>query len=245
MSPFAKRRIVLDLDRREPDLVLAVAGAPRDDLVAVAERIRQFGIGLAVLGRGVVDIAAIDDLGFARRAKAAAVTPPGSDCRMPISGNSARRRCARNRPASRRRNSRARTSRRLAERSQSFIAAKRQPDQRHASGRAGRTRRTVRRRKSWACAAGASCAATPVPPPRTSATCFARSPVHLRLPTSACTQYSDDVERFIAWRPERQRGHDGTRRAAPVGRTRDRVPVLRDAARSSAAPRPWCRHRRG
>src|SRR5207248_10687350 len=41
-------------------------------VVAVAKRIRQFGIGLAVLRCGVVDIAAIDEFGFARRAKAAA-----------------------------------------------------------------------------------------------------------------------------------------------------------------------------
>jgi hypothetical protein len=69
---LAKCRIAFDCNGGETDLVLAIAGASRDQLVAIAKRIRQFGIGLAVLGCGAVDIAAIDDFGFARRAKAAA-----------------------------------------------------------------------------------------------------------------------------------------------------------------------------
>ena len=60
------------LDRRQAELVLAVAGASRHDLGAIAERVRQFGIGLAARGGGAVDIAAIDHFGFARRAEAVA-----------------------------------------------------------------------------------------------------------------------------------------------------------------------------
>src|SRR5258708_30959612 len=55
----AKRRVVFDLDRCEADLITAVAGASRDDLVAIAERIRQFRIRLAALGYGIIDIAAL------------------------------------------------------------------------------------------------------------------------------------------------------------------------------------------
>ena len=60
---FAQRRIVLDLDRRQPELILAVAGAAGDHLGAIAKRVRQFGIGFAVLGRGIVDAAAVNDFG--------------------------------------------------------------------------------------------------------------------------------------------------------------------------------------
>src|ERR1700730_15768131 len=66
---FAKRGVTLDLDWRETDLVLAVAGAIRNDLVAVAIGIWQFGIGFAVFGGGIIDAAAIDHFGLARRAK--------------------------------------------------------------------------------------------------------------------------------------------------------------------------------
>src|SRR5260370_20757372 len=40
-----------------------------DQLVAVAKRIRQFGIRRSVLGSGIIDIAAVDHFGLARRAK--------------------------------------------------------------------------------------------------------------------------------------------------------------------------------
>src|SRR5207237_975947 len=69
---LAKRRIVLDLDPRYTDLVLAVAATARGQLVAIAKRIRQFRVRLAGLGQGMIDTAAVDHLGFARRAKAAA-----------------------------------------------------------------------------------------------------------------------------------------------------------------------------
>src|SRR5260370_13890604 len=62
---LAKRRVVFDLDRCEADLLTAVAGASRDDLVAIAERIRQFPIRLAALGYGIIDIAAVDHFGLA------------------------------------------------------------------------------------------------------------------------------------------------------------------------------------
>ncbi len=65
MSPLRKRRIVLDLDRREAERVLAVAGASGHDLVAIAECVRQLGIGLAVLGSGMIDAAAVHHLGIA------------------------------------------------------------------------------------------------------------------------------------------------------------------------------------
>src|SRR5258708_789215 len=41
---LAQRRVVVDLDGRQPDLVTAVAGAARDQFGAVAKRIRQVGI---------------------------------------------------------------------------------------------------------------------------------------------------------------------------------------------------------
>src|SRR5436190_17836770 len=69
---LAQRRIVLDLDRRETDLVLAVAGAAADELVAIAERVRQLRIGLAVFGGRVVDTAAGKHFGLARRAETVA-----------------------------------------------------------------------------------------------------------------------------------------------------------------------------
>src|SRR3954453_8709748 len=59
---LANRRIVLDLHRAESELILAVASASRDYLIAVAKRVRQFRIRLSGLGRGIVYIAAIDDL---------------------------------------------------------------------------------------------------------------------------------------------------------------------------------------
>src|SRR6266404_9146038 len=40
--PLAKRRIIFDFDRRQTDLILAVARASRDELLAIAKRIRQF-----------------------------------------------------------------------------------------------------------------------------------------------------------------------------------------------------------
>src|SRR5882757_4061303 len=69
---LAQRRVALDLDRRETDLILAIAGAAADELVAIAERVRQVRIGLAVFGGRVVDAAAGEHLGFARRAEAVA-----------------------------------------------------------------------------------------------------------------------------------------------------------------------------
>src|SRR6202158_2599206 len=73
---LAKRRVVLDVNRRETDLVLAVAGASRDQFVAIAKRIRQFGIRLSALGSGIIDIAAVDHFGLARRTKTAARCRP-------------------------------------------------------------------------------------------------------------------------------------------------------------------------
>jgi len=68
----AQRRVVLDLDRRQTNLILAVAGAAADEFVAIAERVRQLRIGLAVFGGRVVDAAAVEQLGLARRAEAVA-----------------------------------------------------------------------------------------------------------------------------------------------------------------------------
>ena len=65
-------RIVLDLDLGESELILAVAGAAGDGLVAIAERVRQFGVRLSGLGHGAVDVAAIDQFGFAGRTKTVA-----------------------------------------------------------------------------------------------------------------------------------------------------------------------------
>src|SRR6266849_1074274 len=70
--PLAKRRIVFDSDRGQTNLILAVAGATRDQLVAVAKGVGQFGIGLSALGRGSVDAAAVNDLGVTGRAKTVA-----------------------------------------------------------------------------------------------------------------------------------------------------------------------------
>src|SRR6266849_7942255 len=70
--PLAKRRIVFDSDRGQTDLILAVAGASRDQLVAVAKRVGKFGIGFSGLGRGIVDAAAVNDFGVAGRAKTVA-----------------------------------------------------------------------------------------------------------------------------------------------------------------------------
>src|SRR5439155_27149867 len=69
---LAQGRIVLDLDLRQPDRILAVAGAAGDELVAVAERVRQLGVTLSIVRRGIVDAAAVDQLGLARRTQAAA-----------------------------------------------------------------------------------------------------------------------------------------------------------------------------
>src|SRR5262245_17959227 len=63
--PLTERRVILDVDLCEAELVLAVAGAPRDDLLAVAEGIRHLRIGLSTLRRGIVDLAAVDELGVA------------------------------------------------------------------------------------------------------------------------------------------------------------------------------------
>src|ERR1700722_18942050 len=97
---LADCRVVLDADGREPELVLAVAGAAVDDFVAIAKRIRQFGIGFAGLGRGVVDIAAIDHLGLAGRTEAvaggrAALAIGGGEREVaPVAGPYAERRAA-------------------------------------------------------------------------------------------------------------------------------------------------------
>ena len=66
---FSKCRVILDLDRGKAHLVLAVTGAVRDDLVAVAIGIRQVRVGLAAFGHSTVDGAAINNLGVARRAE--------------------------------------------------------------------------------------------------------------------------------------------------------------------------------
>src|SRR4051812_18091438 len=68
----AQGRVLLDADLREAQRILAVAGAALDDFVAVAEGVGQLGIRLAVLGGGIVYVAAVDDLGFGRRTQAVA-----------------------------------------------------------------------------------------------------------------------------------------------------------------------------
>ena len=80
MSPLRKVGSSSILTGASPTWSLPLQVQPADDLVAIAERVRQFRIGLAVLGRGVVDVAAIDHLGLARRAEAVAGRRPALHC---------------------------------------------------------------------------------------------------------------------------------------------------------------------
>ena len=199
---LAKCRIAFDCNGGETDLVLPIAGASRDQLVAIAKRIRQFGIGLAVLGCGVVDIAAIDDFGFARRAKSCCMPPRGFGCRRRVPESNARRRCARNTPASRRRNSRRADAGRFGERrncSRPQTAA----GSWHAAGR-HRTRRTMRRKilgRGGTRASTPSAAATPGLPafPASGSSSPPRRALHLKR---RCRK----IHRVAA---RGQRGHDG------------------------------------
>src|SRR5262249_29241795 len=69
---LAQGCVVLDLDLGEAHRVLAVAATARNDLVAIAEGVGQIRIELAVLGRRIVDPAAIDHFGLRRGTEAAA-----------------------------------------------------------------------------------------------------------------------------------------------------------------------------
>src|SRR5262245_37846457 len=69
---LAQGGVALDLDLGEAHRVLAVAGTARNDLVAIAEGVGQIRIGLAVLGRRIVDAAAIDHFGLRSGTEAAA-----------------------------------------------------------------------------------------------------------------------------------------------------------------------------
>src|SRR4051794_9434137 len=73
---FADGGVVLDLERREAELVLAVAGAPGDDFLAIAIGIRQIRIRLAGFRRGAIDISAIHHPGIAGGAEAVARVGP-------------------------------------------------------------------------------------------------------------------------------------------------------------------------
>src|SRR5689334_6516141 len=52
---LSDRLVVLDADGREPDGILAIAGAALDDLLAVLKRVRQRRVGLAVVAPRMVD----------------------------------------------------------------------------------------------------------------------------------------------------------------------------------------------
>ena len=143
---LAQGRIVLDLDRGETHRILAVAGAARDDLVAVAERVRQLGIGFSVLGRRRCRYCCHRPPWSRSPDRNCCRSPPCSRRRTPRSGNSGRRRCARNRPG--RRHSEARST--AASRRRAVVAngiwidgARERPNPPNSC-----------EKKSWACAAG-------------------------------------------------------------------------------------------
>ena len=72
MSPLRKVGSFSILTGARPNWSLPLQVQPATDLVAIAEGVRQLRIGLAVLGRGMIDVAAIDHLGLAGRAETVA-----------------------------------------------------------------------------------------------------------------------------------------------------------------------------
>ena len=202
---LAQRRIILDLDRRETELVLAVAGAAADEFIAKAERVRQVGIGLAVVGGGVVDVAAGKHLGFARRAETVAA---GRAARIVRSGD--REIAAVAGPHAKRLATTAATvtNAPLAPRrvDLAVFIAERHRDIRLLA-RAGGRRRTVARKSPGPARPAPARTRRAAPPPP-------MPPVFLIASTlSSATLRVDSIEpqlscgavRFIAWRPPRGR----------------------------------------
>ena len=98
---LAQRRIVLDLDRRKSDLVLAVAGAAADEFVAIAEGVRQLRIGFAVIARPRCRCCCRRTPWSRSPGRSCCRKPPGLPCRTRRPGSSARRRSARKTPGHR------------------------------------------------------------------------------------------------------------------------------------------------